>query len=476
MKKQLFTIVLLAVLSLSVPVKAQNVDHPWLVGFGMNFVDFTSADPMFDGLYDFSDFKGVIALSRFNVARNLNNSFALDLSGSLGAFSRSPLSGARQFVDVDLSLKYLLANGYILKTTSCFDPYLLIGPGISAYNSTSSFALNAGVGLNIWLSDGFAITAQTVLNKVSEDAIGDYFHHSIGFSIRFGQGKDADHDGVPDKTDKCPTVPGLESLMGCPDKDGDGIADADDACPDVKGSMQLKGCPDTDGDGIADGDDACPTEAGTVATKGCPDKDGDGIADKDDACPDAKGLVEYKGCPDTDGDGISDNEDACPNDKGTSATKGCPDRDGDGIADKDDKCPDVKGIAANNGCPAMEEEKKKEVLQKISFAAKAIQFETGKDVIKPVSFSKLDTVVSIMKTYPYTKWAVEGHTDNVGKTDKNLDLSKRRAAAVRNYFISKGVDASRLSSEGYGDTKPAADNKTAAGRATNRRVEIKLVD
>ncbi len=79
-----------------------------------------------------------------------------------------------------------------------------------------------------------------------------------------------------------------------------------------------------------------------------------------------------------------------------------------------------------------------------------------------------------MKEYEYTNWSIEGHTDNVGKADKNLDLSKRRAAAVKTYFTNKGISEARLQSEGFGDTKPAADNKTAAGKATNRRVEIKL--
>lgn len=81
-----------------------------------------------------------------------------------------------------------------------------------------------------------------------------------------------------------------------------------------------------------------------------------------------------------------------------------------------------------------------------------------------------------MLKYPNTRWSIEGHTDNVGKEAKNLDLSKRRAASVKNYFISKGVAADRLDSEGYGQIRPIADNKTAAGRTENRRVEIKLME
>ena len=80
-----------------------------------------------------------------------------------------------------------------------------------------------------------------------------------------------------------------------------------------------------------------------------------------------------------------------------------------------------------------------------------------------------------MKQYPQTKWDIEGHTDDVGKDASNLDLSDRRAASVKNYFISKGISADRLTSKGYGETRPIADNKTAAGRAQNRRTEIHLI-
>lgn len=465
--------VCLAMLCTAGKLKAQNQDHPWLLGFGIHFVDYTSVDPMFKGLYDFKDFQSVPAFSKFDIAKNLNNSFAVELSLSGGSVSRTG-NGNQFFGDADLLLKYLLANDYILKSRASIDPYIAVGPGMSFLGTNSSFAINAGIGTNIWFSDAVGIRLQTMYNKSSDDIVGDYFQHTLGLVIRFGAGKDSDKDGVADRDDKCPTVPGLEALMGCPDKDGDGIADADDMCPELKGVAAFKGCPDTDGDGIADKDDECPNEAGTKEMNGCPDRDGDGVADQNDKCPDDKGLATLSGCPDTDGDGIADRDDQCPNDKGTAVTAGCPDRDGDGIPDKDDKCPDLRGLKTNNGCPAIDEAAKKEVMAKISFAAKSIQFETGKDVIRTVSYSKLDTVVSIMKQYPYTNWSIEGHTDNVGNSEKNLNLSQRRAASVKTYFINKGIDTNRLSSDGFGDTKPVADNKTAAGKAANRRVEIKL--
>lgn len=151
--------------------------------------------------------------------------------------------------------------------------------------------------------------------------------------------------------------------------------------------------------------------------------------------------------------------------------QGCPDRDGDGVPDSEDKCPDVAGPASNKGCPEVKEEAKK----RLAFAARAIQFETGKAIIKPVSFKILDEVATILSEYPYYDVNVEGYTDNVGKPESNLKLSQERAAAAVEYLVKKGIDAKRLVSAGYGDTKPVADNKTAAGRAQNRRVEFNLL-
>lgn len=311
--------------------------------------------------------------------------------------------------------------------------------------------------------------------------------------------KDKDKDGVSNKKDLCPKQAGTCESKGCPDKDGDGVLDVEDKCPDTPGLKELNGCPDKDGDGIIDMEDDCPDQAGLKELKGCPDRDGDGIADKDDACPDVKGLKEFNGCPDTDGDGVQDSEDACPTVPGDKAHKGCPDTDGDGVyddvdkcitvkgpkensgcpyldtdddgvLDKDDACPTVKGVKENKGCPVLEEKVKKVLLK-----ARNIQFETGKATIKPVSYSILNEVANILKTYDYYNVNIDGHTDNVGKADLNLKLSQARAQAALDYLVKQGVDASRMTAQGYGLTKPIADNKTAAGRAQNRRVEFNLI-
>jgi outer membrane protein OmpA-like peptidoglycan-associated protein len=313
---------------------------------------------------------------------------------------------------------------------------------------------------------------------------------------------DTDLDGVIDADDKCPTVPGLKEYAGCPDTDGDGLIDDKDQCPEVKGlaifqgcpdsdgdsiidsrddcpynagPASLNGCPDQDGDGIADKNDNCPTIAGTIENKGCPyiDSDGDGVRDEDDHCPGVKGPAENFGCPynDTDKDGIPDKDDECPSIAGSATFRGCPDTDGDGISDKHDMCPTIPGIAQNNGCPEIKKEEQ-EVIKK---AFDNLEFETGKSIIKPASKTSLDELAALLKKKPEFKLLLAGHTDNVGSAESNMTLSKNRTLAVKKYMVAKGIEGDRIRTEWYGSTKPVDDNATPEGRQHNRRVEMKII-
>jgi outer membrane protein OmpA-like peptidoglycan-associated protein len=340
------------------------------------------------------------------------------------------------------------------------------------YNFMNS-SIKAGLGVRV---GGFFFGSDDALAFFSNNQYGANFYFGASVPFNKKRVKDSDGDLVSNKKDKCPNERGVLEMQGCPnpDKDGDGILDKDDKCPEVAGAKTAMGCPDTDLDSLADSEDRCPTEAGAVAMQGCPDRDADGVADMDDVCPDVKGLPAFKGCPDTDGDGLADNEDSCPDKAGPVANSGCPDTDNDGIADHVDKCPTVPGTKNNNGCPEVSIEVKK----RLAFAATAIQFETGKAVIKKTSYKLLDEVVQILNDYPDYYMTIDGHTDDVGKDDKNMQLSKDRANSVKNYFVGKGISEGRLVTNGYGETQPVASNKTAAGRAKNRRVamDLKLKD
>jgi outer membrane protein OmpA-like peptidoglycan-associated protein len=248
---------------------------------------------------------------------------------------------------------------------------------------------------------------------------------------------DRDGDGIKDNVDKCPDQP----------EDKDGFQDAD-GCPD----------PDNDNDGIPDKTDKCPNDP----------EDKDGFQDAD-GCPD----------PDNDNDGIPDKTDQCPNDPedkdGFEDADGCPDPDNDkdGFLDKDDKCPNDPGVAPD-GCPKkynliVVTEKKIEIKQ-------TIYFDFNKSTIKPVSFALLNEVAQALADNPKIKIEIGGHTDSVGDDNFNLKLSQSRADSVRLYLVKRGIDYARLATKGYGETQPIADNRTAEGRAQNRRVEFLITE
>ncbi|WP_257451606.1 OmpA family protein [Archangium lipolyticum] len=186
----------------------------------------------------------------------------------------------------------------------------------------------------------------------------------------------------------------------------------------------------------------------------------------------ANPRVEVQPDPDTDGDGIADGSDACVNEAGIQENRGCPDRDrdGDGLVDRLDNCPDEKGTEKNGGC---EEKQLARIDEGQLRTLEPVFFEQNKDILSPRSHELLDTVASILKTHPDMKLRVEGHTSNEGDAGYNLDLSQRRAEAVVEYIIGKGVERERLEPRGFGQTRPIADNDTSEGRAKNRRVEFK---
>jgi len=302
---------------------------------------------------------------------------------------------------------------------------------------------------------------------------------------------DSDGDGVPDYLDECPGSPagarGFVNASGCPfDTDNDGVPDYLDKCPNTPTGIQVDsvGCPlDNDGDGVPDYLDLCPgTPAqakGYVDKNGCLlDTDGDGVPDYLDLCPgtplEARGHIDKNGCLiDTDGDGVPDYLDKCPDTpieaRGMVDENGCPrDIDGDGIPDYLDKCPTIPGVKSNNGCPEI----KKEIRTLFLKALRGIQFESGKSVIRKTSNVILNRIAQVIIDNPSFLIEVRGHTDNTGNQASNLLLSQNRANAVRDYLIKRGVSEKKITSTGFGDQKPVAKNKTAAGRKLNRRVEF----
>ncbi len=171
---------------------------------------------------------------------------------------------------------------------------------------------------------------------------------------------------------------------------------------------------------------------------------------------------------DADGDGVSDDRDRCPDTpRGVEVNaSGCPlDSDGDGVPNHRDDCPDTeKGARVDaKGCYVILKEAR-EIELKVNFASNS-------DIVPTDYYAEVSRLADFLREYPTTKVVIEGHTDSSGKASYNQDLSERRAANVAKVLVGNyEVDAARVSSVGYGEEKPIADNNTAAGKAANRRV------
>ncbi|MCK4979763.1 MAG: OmpA family protein [Candidatus Delongbacteria bacterium] len=423
---------------------------------------------------------------------NVNSYWAVEVTG---VYSKTQVLGdwdtpngwtLREDTGVDFYL-FHLDGLYHISPADIVTPYVALGFGASnmdpaGFDSNITPMVNYGLGFKYSIVEYLAFRAD-VRHLIAIDTFGEFdtmgkdVHNQLSLDVGCtfaigGESSDIDKDGIPNKKDKCPTVPedkdGFEDEDGCPDLDNDkdGIPDLKDKCPNVPedkdGFEDEDGCPDLDNDkdGILDVDDKCPNEPedfdGFQDEDGCPDldRDGDGIQDVDDKCPDDPedfdGFEDEDGCPelDNDKDGILDPVDKCPNDAET-----------------------FNGFEDEDGCPDAIILKKDDTINLDN-----IYFKTGKAELTPASFPTLDSVKRIFIDNPGIKIQVEGHTDSQGSAGYNKKLSGRRAQSVMNYLLTKlNIPQSQLTAVGFGEEKPIADNKKKEGRAKNRRIEFRVM-
>jgi len=354
----------------------------------------------------------------------------IDFAGTLaGTFANYTLpdhtTASNKFLlegDASLNLKMVSEKYWV-------QPYVIAGVGAQMLGGSHFGAfIPTGLGLKVNIFDDthFFVTSQYRI-PVTRESVVYHFFNQFGIAGRVGNKKE----------------PVLKPLPPMPpaDSDKDGIIDSLDKCPTVPGVLKYDGCP-------------------------VPDSDKDGINDDEDKCPTVSGLARYQGCPvpDTDKDGINDEEDKCPTVAGPASNQGCPlvDTDNDGLVDAEDKCPNVAGPIDNFGCPV------------IGIKSYQIVFKVESAILLPEGKLLLDTVVAYLKRNADVNVTIDGHTDNTGSDRINNPLSKKRANATKAYLVSKGIDAGRMTTAGYGSKQPVADNKTAKGRRLNRRIEIRI--
>jgi len=301
-----------------------------------------------------------------------------------------------------------------------------------------------GAGVEFFAAERLALTAGAryyLLFQNEKDNVGWSVSHGpdfvdanssileayAGITYYFGAG-DCDGDGIVGKKDECWNIPedfdGFEDEDGCPedDNDMDGILDVDDECPndpeDFDGEDDEDGCPDVD-------------------------RDGDGILDDEDACPDdpedMDGFQDADGCPD-------------------------PDNDGDGVLDGKDECPDTpKGVEVNEvGCP----------IPKVTLVAVMVNFDLDSAELDDTDTGKLDALATALVENEEFVVDIAGYACDLGTDAYNEALSQRRANAVRDYLLEKGVGEDRMTVGGYGESNPLVPNDTEEQRSMNRRVSI----
>jgi outer membrane protein OmpA-like peptidoglycan-associated protein len=355
------------------------------------------------------------------------------------------------------------------------------------------------LGLRLGLSEKLGAKLDGTIDYVPspEGDADSYMNLGVqaGLSLLLGNSYDKDKDKVKNKADQCPETPAGQTVdaSGCAesqrDTDADKVNDAADRCPNTPGGEAVdgSGCSagqkDADKDRVTDTADRCAsTPAGEpVDPNGCSegqkDDDKDGVVNPGDRCPNTPEgeTPDPYGCvlsqQDKDADKVIDSADECPNSLAGESVdpRGCGrDTDGDKIADAKDICPATPNGQAvdENGCPILFQRGERSVtLQGVTFA-------TGKATLTPESEAVLKDAAQQLAANPEIRVQVSGYTDNTGSRATNVRISKDRAAAVERFLEANGVSPAQVTSKGFGPDKPVASNKTAEGRAKNRRVEL----
>lgn len=232
------------------------------------------------------------------------------------------------------------------------------------------------------------------------------------------------------------------------DTDNDGLVDGDEVQTHKTDPLKI----DTDGEGLGDGDEVLKYRTDPLR----PDTDGESLTDADEVLTHKTDPLK----PDTDGDGLSDVDEV----KKHKTNPLVVDTDAGGMPDGKEIQLSLNPLDPSDDVPIIN------VGERIIL--EGVNFETGKTTLLPGAKKILDQVGQSLLTYPNVEVAIHGHTDNVGGAKYNMKLSQGRAEAVKAYLVGQGIPAARITTRGYGFTKPIGDNATPDGRAKNRRIEF----
>ncbi|HDR15234.1 MAG TPA: OmpA family protein [Desulfobacteraceae bacterium] len=354
-----------------------------------------------------------------------------------GVYNAEFITADNRFLFIPFSLEKLnpfVYGGFgvtknISISGSDFLPIIPMGLGIQT-RLGSQMLLELSAGYNLSLSDKLDGRVRTSSNRnsLTNKKHDGYWGFLVGLMFTGGSSEDADpdKDGLTNKMEK-----ELGTDPKNADTDGDGLSDGEEMNRWNTNPLRA----DSDNDGLSDGDEVHKYK--TDPTKA--DTDGDGLSDGDE-------IHKYKTDPlkiDTDGGGVAD---------GAEVKAGTNPLD-----PKDDITKSKTTIILKKG--------EKVILQ-------GVNFETNKSTLTPDSRYILEEAYNALVASPDVQVEISGHTDSVGSEEYNQALSLRRAQAVKNWLVQKGIAANRMKTVGKGENEPVASNDTAEGRAKNRRIEF----
>ena len=405
MKNHLSLITLILLIS---PIYSQTEQSPWSFGLELNSIKTENSES--------SKFR----LPSLSLSRYIFDNFSVGLN-----YTENDVMVSNEelyYYSVDGIIKYNIPSDIEILGVDT-DAYVFAGYGLSNYGESdvslgslnTSYGPSFGAGINFQLSKNIALNTGVSYKSLDEKNAYSNLQHVVGIKFNFEKG-DSDGDGVPDKKDHCPDLPGL---------------------------IELNGCPDSDGDGIPDRSDPCPSDAG----------------------------LNGQSCPDSDNDGLTDDIDKCPSDYGPESNGGCklPDLDNDGVPNIDDRCPNESGLKKLNGCPIIPQS-----LSSYLDNYGEIFFEFDSFKLNSSQIFNLSTLSNLLKKYNYINLNIDGHASYEGESSYNMILSNKRSNSVKGKLLKDGIKDIRLNLRSFGEEEPNYSDLPISEREKNRRVKISI--
>ena len=405
MKNHLSLITLILLIS---PIYSQTEQSPWSFGLELNSIKTENSES--------SKFR----LPSLSLSRYIFDNFSVGLN-----YTENDVMVSNEelyYYSVDGIIKYNIPSDIEILGVDT-DAYVFAGYGLSNYGESdvslgslnTSYGPSFGAGINFQLSKNIALNTGVSYKSLDEKNAYSNLQHVVGIKFNFEKG-DSDGDGVPDKKDHCPDLPGL---------------------------IELNGCPDSDGDGVPDRFDPCPSDAG----------------------------LNGQSCPDSDNDGLTDDIDKCPSDDGPESNGGCklPDLDNDGVPNIDDRCPNESGLKKLNGCPIIPQS-----LSSYLDNYGEIFFEFDSFKLDSNQIFNLSTLSNLLKKYNYINLNIDGHASFEGESSYNMILSNKRSNSVKGKLLKDGIKDIRLNLRSFGEEEPNYSDLPISEREKNRRVKISI--